>query len=204
MKCRILKLVCLLLLGAIVNVAVAWGCSLYSGTRDIAQPQTFRITVEDLDRMGQLHYVARQQSLGVLRLSVVDGEWVVAGFEGVIHHTLRLIQTEAGLPMRSIVGWQVPSLTSSDLGSSNTISGIVCPWRITDADYEAPVLLPTRPLPQGFAINTIFYAGVLWLLFMIPGGVRRAVRRKRGLCSRCGYDLRASPNGVCPECGPKE
>jgi hypothetical protein len=28
-----------------------------------------------------------------------------------------------------------------------------------------------------------------------------ARRRRRGLCARCGYDLRASESGRCPECG---
>jgi hypothetical protein len=47
-----------------------------------------------------------------------------------------------------------------------------------------------------------------WLLALAalpPAGwirrrVRRAVRRARGRCPDCGYDLRASP-GRCPECG---
>ena len=29
----------------------------------------------------------------------------------------------------------------------------------------------------------------------------RAARREKGLCSRCGYDLRGNVSGVCPECG---
>jgi hypothetical protein len=32
---------------------------------------------------------------------------------------------------------------------------------------------------------------------------RRAYRRKQGLCERCGYDLRGSPEQRCPECGVK-
>lgn len=28
-------------------------------------------------------------------------------------------------------------------------------------------------------------------------------RRRRGLCTACGYDVRGSPSGVCPECGTR-
>lgn len=32
---------------------------------------------------------------------------------------------------------------------------------------------------------------------------RKRRRRKRGLCVKCGYDLRGNESGVCPECGEK-
>src|SRR5262249_24956750 len=62
------------------------------------------------------------------------------------------------------------------------------------------------PLPYlmhgaAFAINTVCYAAVLWGLWLVPGLVRRRIRLRRGLCAKCGYDLRASTTGICPECG---
>jgi hypothetical protein len=45
----------------------------------------------------------------------------------------------------------------------------------------------------------VFVAAASPLLFMALGGVRRRRRVARGLCSACGYDLRATPDR-CPEC----
>ena len=61
--------------------------------------------------------------------------------------------------------------------------------------------LPLRPLWPGFAINTIFYAAILWLLFVAPFALRRSQRIKRGLCPKCAYDLRGGNHSACPECG---
>jgi len=47
-----------------------------------------------------------------------------------------------------------------------------------------------------------------WIPFLLTGAwpawaaamwIRR--RTRKGFCSSCGYDLRASPSGACPECG---
>jgi tRNA(Ile2) C34 agmatinyltransferase TiaS len=55
----------------------------------------------------------------------------------------------------------------------------------------------------GFAINTIFYAAMLWLLWIAPGKIRRFVRVHRGRCPACGYQIDSAP-GIgprCSECG---
>ncbi len=58
-----------------------------------------------------------------------------------------------------------------------------------------------RPLWPGFALNTLFYSAMLWLLIGGPFVLRRHLRRKRGLCVACGYDLRHADHAACPECG---
>lgn len=71
------------------------------------------------------------------------------------------------------------------------------------------------PLDSGIPAGTVqyYYAEVpywslLALTALLPTALliararrrRLTRRRERGLCARCGYDLRASP-GRCPECG---
>ncbi len=62
-------------------------------------------------------------------------------------------------------------------------------------------MLPLAITVPGFAANTLFYAAVLWLLFAAPFATRRLIRRKRGHCIKCGYDIRHADHDACPECG---
>ena len=70
--------------------------------------------------------------------------------------------------------------------------------RIKEARYRP---LPLRPIWPGFAINTVFYAAILWLLMFGVFTTRSLIRRKRGHCIKCSYDLRGAEHEACPECG---
>jgi hypothetical protein len=62
--------------------------------------------------------------------------------------------------------------------------------------------LPVFPLWPGFALNTLFYATIAWVLWRIPILIRRHRRRARNLCVKCAYDRAGLGTGVaCPECG---
>lgn len=67
--------------------------------------------------------------------------------------------------------------------------------------------LPIRPIALGFATNTVVYAALAWGLWRGARTVRGAVRRRRGLCERCGYPRprpgadRGPARARCPECG---
>ena len=60
-------------------------------------------------------------------------------------------------------------------------------------------ILPLGPIWPGIAINTVFYAAVLWMIFFMPFALRRRRRIKRGLCPKCAYPV--GTNEVCTECG---
>lgn len=62
--------------------------------------------------------------------------------------------------------------------------------------------LPVGVLWRGLEIDTAFFAG-FWLIALGgPWLARRRIRRRRGRCVGCGYDLRqAIGAGPCPECG---
>jgi hypothetical protein len=95
--------------------------------------------------------------------------------------------------------------------SCNTYSSFPRPSALTESFGEitlpswlgnrdgAPHTVPICPIWPGFAINTLFYAAIVWLLFAAPFALRRRRRIKRGLCPACAYPVGES--AVCTECG---
>src|SRR5262245_54887846 len=55
--------------------------------------------------------------------------------------------------------------------------------------FDVMDTMPCGPVWPGFAINTAFYAAVLWVLMAFPFAIRRTIRRRRGLCPACAYPV---------------
>ena len=79
-------------------------------------------------------------------------------------------------------------------------------WAIRLTDRNARLspwsdvrFIPLHPMWPGFAVNTVLYATILWLLICGPFALRRFIRLRRGLCPKCSYPAGESP--VCTECG---
>jgi hypothetical protein len=66
----------------------------------------------------------------------------------------------------------------------------IAPWLLTKP-YDAWVIPYWAP---------VLAIGLVPAILVVFGVVRHFVRRYRGRCDACGYDLRASPER-CPECG---
>ena len=84
-------------------------------------------------------------------------------------------------------------------------TGIVLPPIDPRATRSVPGLqhtFPYRPLWAGLLANTLIYGLASYGLGRIPSTAVRIRRRRRGLCSRCGYDRVGLAEGAaCPECG---
>ncbi|MGI9013443.1 MAG: hypothetical protein ACR2GY_04245 [Phycisphaerales bacterium] len=65
----------------------------------------------------------------------------------------------------------------------------------TYRDYRA---LPLRPIFPGFIINTLFYAAIWFTLFFGFTSAKRFIRKKRGRCPQCNYDLPATLQPAAP------
>ncbi len=190
MKRRLLIIAICLLLGALVNVAVAWSASISTPTH-----RALRVYLVDLFPEEQAKVAGNRYDGPTVTLTLLH-PWG-AGVPRV--STFPHIFVESGWPTRSMEGSMLPdgSLVESYLLTQANVGPV---------DYR---LLPLRPTWPGFAINTLFYAAILWLLWSLIRGpfvLRRFLRRflrlrrgRRGLCPKCAYPMGES--AVCTECG---
>jgi hypothetical protein len=66
--------------------------------------------------------------------------------------------------------------------------------------YQRP-RLPLVPVLPGLAVDTALFAFVAWLALFGHGSLRRTLRRRRGRCPQCAYELGGLV--TCPECGTR-
>lgn len=216
-----------LLLGTIINVAVAWGCAMWIDVSTVAEdvyvemvfePYVYkRWTLLKFKRPGATFFISQREAdfdHGAiethLRPSEVVPTWTALKTVG----TRNIVVDEdkypdgRGWPNLSLWCEYVELPPGSQFGidyEHAAVGGIevgLSRWGWGGGGGEMfPRALPLRPIWPGFAINTVFYAAILWLLTLGPFTARRLIRHKRGRCAKCGYDLRHADHAVCPECG---
>ena len=138
--------------------------------------------------------------------------WVCVGRGepgGLVYSNDHLSITTMGLPLHAmrVASFQTsPSSNPANRTTSPSLSprhGI----QLVDGSPNSRYIvdrfaLPLLPLWPGFAINTAFYALLLFLTWRVPFFVHRTLRRRRGRCPACGYDREGLDAGAaCPECG---
>jgi hypothetical protein len=170
-KWRIIQLGVFLLVGAVVNVAVAWGClnaGMYAAPRWVSESRAQVL----LDSFG----VARPEHISVSTEGQAAGSWTAI----IAYGPRTEVGTYVELRRSGWPTWSFQSMRTPPL------------FRISSEEL-------LHPIWPGFAINTVFYAAICWLLFAAPFAVRRRRRIKRGLCQSCAYPVGTSD--VCTECG---
>ena len=203
-------LACLLILGFATTIAIAWGLSVWHRTID-----QYTWQFKDLGRVQQWSAAGAQfytaGSAADLRvdlsqsndLSKLTASWLKPAIPPIERHA------NDWLWVFDARGWPMLAMScaySYDGVSSRAHNAILTPLPPrARGDLGAipwPVGLPVRPIWPGFLFNSLFW-GAAWLaLLTIPLSICRSLRRRRGQCPKCAYDLRATPAGnPCPECG---
>ncbi len=213
MRRCIIIVVIFLLAGALVNVAAAWGCAWFPpslpGEGAFFELRRWlwdktgsaeRIEQPDWPRDVPPHWPQPRVRLHMRWLGFDQVQFIA--FERTdepprVHFSICI--EDAGWPCRSLTSEAWSGLRSDVLlpEQSRWLTGIPVATR------RSPYVVDWRRLPirprWGFAVNTVFYAAVLWLLILGPFALRRFIRVRRGLCPACAYPRGESD--LCSECG---
>jgi hypothetical protein len=216
----ITQVIVFLLLGAILNVAVAWACAIRSETDDgaiIEVDQWPRRVPDDWPHQPDWGRLFRGSGLTVMMSDghgpEPEGRWVGDSFEGAWGLDLyRHVWFNSGVPFRSM-HWCLYDMMPEGIGTldhwpdrphGHLESGLAPPRALLGrGGWVFQRRLPLAVLWSGFILNTAVYAALLWLAFRCARYGRWYLRIKPGRCPKCGYDLRGAPGMGCAECGWK-
>lgn len=207
----VILLICLIL-GAIAQTLVAWGCAL--GIEPVFVGET-----ESSSQSEVIMYVtaggsgladANPSEMRFSELMMVPDYHIYhfRGF-GVSHDTtVHFSANGTDHDIRSS-GWPWRSVANTLLNASPTYPPIAQSAPLVyPSDFPpspgAPLDHPPIPLailPFGFMANTALYGFALFVLFLAHRRVVMIIRARRNRCTSCNYDLREIASDRCPECG---
>jgi hypothetical protein len=243
MKRWTLRILLCLILGAVTTVAVAWAIWWFAVPREAfigrVDMQTFSWSpsplIEDIEGDS---LASRPPPAELIRIAVADAERMERRFEPFPVAPVIMTGTAAkwvilecpvywgewSSTVNFRTGWPSNSMTRRRIWTGHDEAttaayDLVLALSATHFDGEdVPKSLrteyfPTLPIMPGFLLDTLFYAAIWGGAFFGFASAKRAIRRRRGRCPRCGYDLRGHRHegtearrheglaAGCPECG---
>jgi hypothetical protein len=203
-----------LLIGAAVNVGVAWGCilaaanTLWSQRFDTGDPWPRQVP----QRWPPPRIIEGHRATGVEAdqyLGHIAEPWGLRRFALTIGRAgwpRPALQWECWIEEVWVRNQMALVFVRDDHPRSLWRAGIDYPFA---HDPEGPARwqqLPAQPLCLGFAVNTLLYAAAAAALWFGSRAALRwccaAVRARHGGCPSCGYPCAGLAKGAaCPECG---
>jgi hypothetical protein len=203
----VIRAIVCLLLGAVMTIAVAWGICIWHpesvSREDWTQTTVWPTALPD-------DWLSLKIALFVrFTDSYTLTEFVATGFPLGRPEHVQAWMIRAGWPFRALrseryrvespgarygaLNWSRPATWSE---------GIALPelpdWVVASRHRQ---VLPNQVDSIGFVLNTLFYAAVSAWMWFAFGSARPGIRRRRGRCPMCGYDLRGTLEKGCSECG---
>jgi len=105
------------------------------------------------------------------------------------------------VPLGRNLELQAPRSTTPAGGAPGTMASMA--MRPLAMNPPPMRMIPLRPVWGGLALNTMLFAATLYLLILMRRHGAALVRRLRGRCPRCAYDLSGTDHEFCPECGAR-
>lgn len=199
-----LKLLLFTLVGAAVNIAIAWGSHWIRPQTNMASSSTLPALYSD----QQIQAMTRQEVEDAwaqisrerhhARSDHVRSERLKHEFETAKDHVLflmgRTTRTES-----FVCGWPFRSFTCTATANSTGATTGPVDQGLRLSISNVTLIVPHGPMWRGLLLNTIFYALVSWFIVIIAGSLRRRLRTRRNLCPACAYPV--GNNSICTECG---
>ena len=223
-------LIVCLLLGIVSTIAVAWACAAWVDPYTTIQPSPRRSGGAMDGRFYTFWIVGENEAFGTVRIhSDWDGHPVnnrgerrgpfFGPPEPLIPKWAPFLVPSAGTPLGSghtriadARGWPFLAMWSGlsydgpiyrPTKTPTIMHGLVVnPSAMSGPSPGTTVrMLPLALIWSGFLADTALYSLIWLVLLMLIVAGRRALRSRQGCCVICGYDLRGTPHGQCPECG---
>jgi hypothetical protein len=218
-----------LLLGVVSTIAVAWACAAWVDPYTAIQPSPRRSGGAINGRYYTIWIVGEHAAIGVVRTNSFwrDPSYIDIDLSGpffgppepLIPKWAPFLVPSADDPLgpehvrvADARGWPFLAMWSGlsydEPIQLPTKTPTIMHGLVVNADAmsgpspETTVrMLPLALIWSGFLADIAIYSLVWFAIFALAIIGRRALRSRQGCCVICGYDLRGTPHGQCPECG---